>query len=53
MERTSISDLPDGTMARIEKRAIKAQKLKNNGKPNITAYLRDLITKDAQKAVIK
>ena len=50
MERTSINDLPTGTMAKIEKRAIEKKSLKNNGSPNVTAYLRNLIVRDADKA---
>lgn len=48
-ERFTTDNLPNGTLEKLEKRAIKKGFVKLNGKANMAAYARDLFTKEAEK----
>lgn len=47
MENLTIKNLPKGTLAKVRKKAAQDKTLFYNGKPNVQAYIRNLIVGDA------
>lgn len=50
MERLAVDNLPDGTLEKLRKKAIKLDFRNLNGTANISAYLRYLINEQVKNA---
>lgn len=49
MENLTIKNLPKGTLAKVKKKAAQDKTLFYNGKPNVQAYIRNLIVEASQE----